>query len=141
MKLSSLHKQPARAHLNMRNGLHKVIDSARIRVASLNVILLPVDVVDLTRNVSADDVIFLDFVEGHMGIVYANQNDTGIVRLVDDNAIVELWHWNLSWIVVDVKMVLSCDTANVFQLDDAPCARIYVQIDVTISCKDSGGKI
>lgn len=73
-----------------------------------------------------------------MRIVYANQDDTGVVSLVDDDAIVELWNWNLSGIVVDVEMVLSRDSTDIFQLNDAPCSRVHVQIDVTVSREDSG---
>lgn len=131
------HEQPARAHLNMWNGFHKIVHCARIRISALDVVLLPVDVADLTWYVSTHNVVFLDFVQGQMWIVDSNQNNTGIISFVYDDAIVELWHWNLSRTVVDVKMILSWHTADIVQLDDAPCSRIHIQIDATVSGKHS----
>lgn len=135
-----LHQKSARAHLNMRNGFDEIVDGAGIRKSSFDVVLLPIDVIDLTRHVFTHDVIFLYLVQGQMGIVYANKNDSWVVSLVDDDAIVEFWDWNLSWIVVDIQMIFSPDSTDVLQLSYSPSSSVNIQVDVTIGRENSEDK-
>lgn len=123
----------------MRNCFNEIVDGAGIRISSLDVVLLPIDIIDLTRNISTNNVILLDLIQGQMWVVYANKNDSRVVGFVDDNAIVKLWNWDLSWIVVDVQMIISPDSIDVLQLSHSPCTAVNIQIDVTISGEDSEG--
>lgn len=102
-----LHQQTASANANVRNGFHKISDSASIREATFNVVLLPVDVIDLAWNVSAHNVIFFNFGKGQMGIVDSDKNDSSVGSTVEEDFVIDLWDGDLSCRTIHIQVNLS----------------------------------
>lgn len=89
---------------NVRNSFHEIIDSASVRIATFDIVLLPFDVIDLAGNVSANDVIFFNLIEGQMWVVDTDENHTGVIGFVDEYFVINFRDRDLSGGPVDIQV-------------------------------------
>lgn len=89
----------------MLDSLAEIGDLAGVGPAGLDVSLLPVDVGDLIADIIADDIVALDLLLSQMGIIDTEENDATLCGGFNDDAEVELGHWDQTVVVAIASQV------------------------------------
>lgn len=122
-----LRKETSSADANVWHSFHEVCNGAGVRVASLDVVLLPVDVVDLAGHVSADDVVLFDLVKRQVRVVNANQHNTRVIGAVDQHFVIQLRHGDLSSRSIYIQVDVVSDVVVILKLRYSECAGVDVE--------------
>lgn len=72
----------------MGHRLQERINVTSIGESSSNVILLPINIIDLIGDIRAHDVILFNFIKTQVGIVDTNKNDSRLGGPVDQHLVV-----------------------------------------------------
>lgn len=127
-----LRKKTSSADANVRHSFHELVDGAGVRVASFDVVLLPVDVADLAGDVSAYDVVLFDLVKRQVRVIHANQHNTRIVSAVDQDFVVQLGHWDLSSTTIHVQVDVVSNIVGILELRYSKRAGVNVECNSAV---------
>lgn len=128
----NLCKKTSSAKADVWHSFHEVVHGASVWVATFDVVLLPVDVVDLAGDVSADDVVLFDLVKRQVGVVDTNQNHSGVGSTVQQDFIVDLRYWNLPGLSINIQVDVVSNIVQILKLSYAECAGVNIQRNSTV---------
>lgn len=122
----------------MGNSFEELINVTGITEASFDVIFHPINIIDLIRHVSANDIIFFDVFERDVWVVYTNKNDSRVVCFIDKDFIVKLGQGNFPTRSIDVKENFFRGFKIIVKCYDTKSSGVNVNGDGSVGSKFSG---
>lgn len=140
ISVSFLNQKWTNVEWNVWNSFQEIIDSTGVAESTLQVVLLPADVIYLAWNVGADNVAFLDLIECNVRIVDTDQNDSRVGSFVMENFVVKFWDGNGFSCAANIEENFAENIWRVLELGYSECSSVNVKIDVSVGSQGSKNK-